>query len=247
LFIPAVPVRLYDVMRVNRLVWLAVIVALTGATAVARHNTQGLDGNSGAAEGSFSYRFENPRFYIRVIEIDIDSNGVGQLRFTRGESDEVLDSKIKLLPATVSRIRTLFKVTGFIGSHNEYQAEKDFSHLGWVTLGEKQGARVRATRFNYTKNLEMKELADIFRGIATQEMSLFDIENAERYQPLDLPKQLDVLENDLKLERIAEPERLLAALTEIAADDTQPLIARNQANRIIDQIRKGKFKSPVKK
>ena len=93
----------------------------------------------------------------------------------------------------------------------------------------------------------MKELADIFRGIATQEMSLFDIENAERYQPLDLPKQLDVLENDLKLERIAEPERLLAALMEIAADDAQPLIARNQANRIIDQIRKGKYKSPVKK
>src|SRR5438309_3302514 len=234
-------------MRVNGLVWLAVIVALTGATAVARHNAQGLDGNSGAAEGSFSYRFENPRFYIRVIEIDIDSNGVGQLRFTRGESDEVLDCKIKLLPATVSRIKTLFNVTGFLGSHNEYQTEKDFSHLGWVTLGEKQGPRGRTTRFNSTKNEEMKELADIFRGIATQEMSLLDIDNAERYQPLDLPKQLEVLENDLTLAYIAEPERLLSALTEIAADDTQPLIARNQAKRIVDQIRKGKYKSTVKK
>jgi hypothetical protein len=234
-------------MRVDRFVSLAVIAALAGASAIARQNTQSIDGNSGAAEVSFSYRFENPRFYIRVIEIDIDSNGVGQLRFTRGESDEILDSKIKLLPATVSRIRTLFKVTGFLGSHDEYQAEKDFSHLGWVTLGEKQGARGRTTRFNYTKNAEMIELADIFRGIATQEMSLFDIENAEQYQPLDLPKQLDILENDLKLARIAEPERLLAALTEIAADDAQPLIARNQAKRIVDQIRKGNFKSPMKK
>jgi hypothetical protein len=234
-------------MRASRFIPLAVVVALMGSLAVARQNTQSIDGNSGAAEVSFSYRFENPRFYIRVIEIDIDSNGIGQLRFTRGESDEILDSKIKLLPATVSRIRTLFKVTGFLGSHDEYQAEKDFSHLGWVTLSEKEGPRGRKTRFNYTKNAEMKELADIFRGIATQEMSLFDIENAERYQPLDLPKQLDLLENDLKLERISEPERLLAALTEIAADDTQPLIARNQAKRIIDQIRKGKYPSPVKK
>jgi hypothetical protein len=234
-------------MRASRFIPLAVVVALMGSLAVARRNTQSIDGNSGAAEVSFSYRFENPRFYIRVIEIDIDSNGIGQLRFTRGESDEILDSKIKLLPATVSRIRTLFKVTGFLGSHDEYQAEKDFSHLGWVTLSEKEGPRGRKTRFNYTKNVEMKELADIFRGIATQEMSLFDIENAERYQPLDLPKQLDLLENDLKLERISEPERLLAALTEIAADDTQPLIARNQAKRIVDQIRKGKYPSPVKK
>ena len=182
-----------------------------------------------------------------MIEIDLNSNGSGELRFTRGASDEVLDCKVKLLLATVSRIRTLFKVTGFLGSHDEYQAEKDFSHLGWVTLGEKQGARGRTTRFNYTKNAEMIELADIFRGIATQEISLFDIENAERYQPLDLPKQLETLENDLRLARIAEPERLLAALTEIAADDIQPLIARNQAKRIVDQIRKGNYKSPVKR
>jgi hypothetical protein len=234
-------------MRISRWFSLAVIAALAGASAIARQNTQSIDGNSGATEGGFNYKFENPRFYIRVIEIDIDSNGVGKLRFTRGEADEILDAKIKLLPATVSRIRTLFRLTGFLGSHDEYQAEKDFSHLGWVTLGERQGARARTTRFNYTKNAEMRELADIFRGIATQEMSLFDIENAERYQPLDLPKQLDVLENDLNLERIAEPERLLAALTEIAADDSQPLIARNQAKRIVDQIRKGKYKSPVKK
>jgi hypothetical protein len=93
----------------------------------------------------------------------------------------------------------------------------------------------------------MKELGDIFRGIATQEISLLDIDNAQRYQPLDLPKQLDILENDLRLEWIAEPERVLAVLTEIAGDDTQPLIARNHAKRIAEAIKKGKYKSPVKK
>ena len=93
----------------------------------------------------------------------------------------------------------------------------------------------------------MKELEEIFRGIASQEISLFDIENAERYQPLDVPKQLETLENDLRLERITEPARVLAALNEIAGDDTQPLIARNHAKRIIEAIKKGKFKSPVKK
>lgn len=234
-------------MRVDGLLSIIVIAWLLGGSVVAQQKIQNIGGDSSGAEVSFSYKFENPRFYIRVIEIDIDSNGVGELRFTRGESDEILDSRIKLLPATSSRIRTLFKNTDFLGSSEEYQAEKDFSHLGWVTLIEKQGARSRTTRFNYTKNPDIKELEDIFRGIATQEMSLFDIENAERYQPLDLPKQLELLENDLSLARIAEPERLLAALAEIAGDDSQPLIARNHAQRIVDQIRKGKFKSPVKK
>ena len=33
-----------------------------------------------------------------------------------------------------SRIRQLFEVTRFLDSSDVYQAEKDFSHLGWVTL-----------------------------------------------------------------------------------------------------------------
>lgn len=194
-----------------------------------------------------SYKFENQRFWIRVIEVDINSNGVGEMRFTRGESDEALDGKVKLLPATVSRIRKLLEMSRFLTSDTDYQDEKDFSHLGWTTLVAKQGARERKVRFNYTKNQEIKELEEIFRGIADQEIALFDLENAERYQPLDLPKQLEALENDLNLARITEPERLLAALNEIVGDDTQPLIARNHARRIIDAIKKGKFKTPMKK
>ena len=196
---------------------------------------------------SFSYKFESPRFHIRLIEIDVAANGAGELRFVRGESDELLDLKVKLLPATIARIRTLFEVSGFIDSKAEYQDKTDMSHLGWTTLTAKQGARSRTAKFNYTINAQMKELGDIFRGVATQEISLLDIDNAQRYQPLDLPKQLDVLENDLRLEWIAEPDRVLIVLTEIAGDDSQPLIARNHAKRIAEAIKKGKYKSPVKK
>jgi hypothetical protein len=231
----------------QRLFSLHLLVLLLATVAFADQRAQKLvDGEASAGEVSFTYKFENPRFYIRVIEIDLDSNGAGQLRFTRGESDEVLDCKIKLLPPTVARIRQLFDSSGFIVSETDYQDKKDFSHLGWVTLGARQGPRRRTTRFNFTTNLQIKELGDIFRGIASQEMALFDLENAERYQPLDVPKQLEILENELRLERIAEPERLLAALSETAGDDTQPLIARNQAKRIVEAIKKGKFKSPVK-
>jgi hypothetical protein len=232
-------------MRANRLT-LSVLLLLLPAT-YARQKPESINGASGAGEMSFNYKFENPRFYIPVIEIDLGSKGTGELRFKRGESDEVLDCKLKLLPATMSRIRELFDLSRFLNSDTQYQDDKDFSHLGWVTLAAKQGARERKVRFNYTKNAEVKELADIFRGIATQEMSLFDIENAQRYQPLDLPKQLEILENDLRLERIAEPERVLTALKEIVGDDTQPLIARNHAKRIVEAIKKGKFKSPMKK
>jgi hypothetical protein len=234
-------------MRANRLSLCPVVLLLTATCGLADQKSQSLADGSATGEMSFSYKFENARFDIRVIEIDLDSDGAGALRFVRGTSDEILDCKVKLLPATIARIRNLFELSGFLASDASVQDKKDFSHLGWVTFTTRQGARERKQRFNFTANVHLKELAEIFRGIATQEISLFDIGNAESYQPLDLPRQLETLENDLRLERIAEPARLLAALNEIASDDIQPLIARNHARRIVEAIKKGKFKSPVKK
>lgn len=231
----------------NRFALFLVVPALAATYAFAQMPQNISGGTAAAGEVSFSYKFENPRFNLRVIEVEVDANGVGELKFTRGTSDEILDCRIKLLPATIARISNLFEVSGFLASQTEYQDKRDFTHMGWVTLGARQGARERKARFNFTTNPHINELKEIFLGIAWQEISLFDIENAERYQPLDLPKQLETLENDLRLERITEPARVLAALIEIAGDDSQPLIARNQAKRMIDAIKKGKYKSPVKK
>ena len=203
--------------------------------------------NRAGAGASFGYRFENARFHIPLIEIDLASDGTGELRFKRGESDEIIDLKLKLLPKTMEHIRTLYTVTGFLTSKDEYQSKKDFSNLGWVTLSAREGDLKREVRLNFSENHHIKELYDIFRAIATQQMHLFDLDIAEQYQPLDLPTQLRVLERDLELERIAEPEQMVAALRNINSNDALPLIARNHAKRIVESIEKKKFKSPVKK
>lgn len=217
--------------------------------ATAGHHPAAQNGDAGTmpAGVSFSYKFENARFYIPLLEIELPADGSGELRFKRGESDEMVDLKFKLMPATLARVRRLCQATNFLTSDADYQDKKDFSHLGWISISARQGELSRTVRFNYTLNADIRELADIFRGIATQEIHVFDMETAQQYQPLDLPGRLEAVENDLRLERLAEPERMLAPLREIAGDDTQALIARNHAVRIIDGIRKGKFKSPVRK
>lgn len=199
------------------------------------------------AGASYSYQFDGPRFYVPMIEIDLTPNGTGELRFRRGESDEIFKIELKLLSPTIERIRQLYSETDFLRSTEEYQNKKDFSHLGWTTLAAREGERERKARFNYTTNLQIDELSRLFRGIATQEMHLFDLETMEQYQPLDLPRQLEALESSLRLEQIAEPERILKALREISSNDSLPLIARNKASRIVSDIEKRKYKSPIKK
>jgi hypothetical protein len=193
------------------------------------------------------YRFENKRFYIPRIQIELGTNGSAALKFTRGESDEVLDRRLKLLPATISRIRELLEILKFFESSEQYQSKKDFSHLGWTTIQARIGDRERTVRFNYTNNVKAQELADIFRGLATQEIHLLDLENAAQYQPLDLPKQIEYLADDLRLERVTEPVQLLPALKELAGNDVIPAIARSQASLLIANIEKNKYKSPIKR
>jgi hypothetical protein len=208
---------------------------------------QNAAGPSSAAGWSFNYKFESERFYEKLIEVDVAADGAGEARFRRGESDEIIDHRFKLQPATMARIRQLLDTTRFLDSTTEYQATKDFSHLGWVTLVARQGERERRVRFNYTQNADIKELADIFRGIAQEEMHLFDIETSEQFQPLNLPRLIDAIENDLKMGRITEPERLLAKLQEVAGNPTQPLIATNKAKQLVSDIKKGKFKTMMRK
>ena len=203
------------------------------------------DGNMAAA--SFGYKFEGPRFWLSLIEVDLAADGSGEVRFKRGESDEIINLDFKLMPETIARIRQLYSESQFLNSNEDYQTKKDFSHLGWVTLSARQGEQERKARYNYTENKAIYELGLIFRAIATQEIHLFDMETAAQYQPLDLPRQLESLENDLRLHNIAEPDRLLQPLRDLAGNDAVPLIARNHAGRIIASIEKKKYKSPMRR
>jgi hypothetical protein len=203
--------------------------------------------NHSAGVFTVGYKFENKRFDISLIEIDLRGDGSGELRFKKGESEDIIDREIKLQPQTVTRIQALLDTTQFLASSEDYQDKKDFSHLGWISIWQREGERERNVRFNYTTNLKIRELADIFRGVATQEIDLFGLETAMQYQPLDVPRLLESLESDLRLERITEPARLLKPLQDLEIDETMALIARNHAKRIVDDIKKGKFKSPMKK
>lgn len=223
------------------ILFIALLSVKAQRLAAQEHATSAASGNV-----EFNYRFENSRFYIPLIELSLNLDGSGEVRFKRGESDDILDYKVKLLPATIARIRQLVSDSRFLTSEEDYQSKKDFSHLGWVTISVREGERERKARFNYTSHAEIKELSDVFRGIATQAMHLFDLELSSRYQPLDVPRLLEAIENDLRLAYIAEPEQMLAALREINGNDTLPLIARNKAKRIVTDITKGKYKSPVK-
>jgi hypothetical protein len=191
------------------------------------------------AGARYRYLFENDRFTTPRMEIEFDASGKGHFRFTRKGEPEI-DNQLTVSSSLVARVQGLFSGINFLGSDEDYQFKKDFSHLGQISITAAQGGRERTATFNYTTNESMNQLVDIFRGIATQETRVFEIETVRTNDPISTPAQLRLLESELRSKRIAEPKSLVRLLGEIRQDESVPLIARNHAERLIQLINKGK-------
>lgn len=187
----------------------------------------------------YQYIFTNERFTIPRIEIAFDGKGVGQYLFKKKDADEIVN-KLTVSASVLNQIQTLFNELNFLDSTEAYQHKKDFSHLGTMTIHYSHRGKERTARFNYTDNASMSRLAELFRGIATQEMLVFEIENTRQTDPISTPAQMRVLESELRNKHLADPLKLIALLKDINQDEGIPLIARNHAQRLIQMIQKGK-------
>jgi hypothetical protein len=197
------------------------------------------DGEDEAGSVRYHYLFENERFTTPLQEVEFNGGGRGKFRFVRKGGEEIVNT-LQISAKLLSQIQTIFDSLNFLDGNEEYQHKKDFSHLGKMTITMVRNGRERSTSFNYTDNQAMSRLVDIFRNIATQETRVFEIETVRSTDPISTPAQMRLLENELKSNHIADPQRIVPLLQEIKADDSVPLIARNHAERLLQQINKGK-------
>lgn len=188
----------------------------------------------------YSYHFENARFDISSVDIKIADTGEGQLKFKKRDEEEEVSLTLKMLPDTVRKLQSLYDDLRFLDSADNYQATAQLNNLGTTTLSLNYGERKRSASFNYTDNKSVMQLVSLFRAIENQYRKIEEIKLARQFTPLDLPKQLKLLEEDLKRNRIAEPSQIVPILSNISLDDGVPLIARNEARKLVTQINRGK-------
>ena len=191
----------------------------------------------------YTYEFTQPEFVNNRILIEHDERGTGRFSFTRRGSEELITDPLQISTAAMERLNAAYSALNFHDSTESYQYEKDFSHLGVIKIALRKGGRERATTFNYTVNKNAKLLADEYRKIGNQALWIFDVKLARENQPLDSPNQMNALDSMLKRDEISDPSQLLPFLNELSDDERLPLLARNHATRIAQQIEKKIAKS----
>ena len=209
---------------------------------VAKGTTDKPVANSGqiAAELPYFYEFSQPKFVLTKITIKHDENGKGELVFAKGQFDEPITEPVQLSKTTLEKITVALTTLNFLDSNENYQYEKDYSHLGNITFRLKKDGREREVHFNYTTNKDAKALADEYRRISNQIIWIFDMNVARENQPLEAPRQMDALQSYMGRNEISDPQQMVPFLQELSNDERIPLIARNHAGKMIKQIEKEK-------
>jgi len=184
----------------------------------------------------YSYEFTQPDFITRHIIIDHDASGVGKITFERKGEETPIEEPINLSMGALGRVLGAWTELRFLESTENYQAEKQFPHLGTMRLKMVRDKLNRTAEFNWTNNKTVSLLANEYRRIADQAVLIFDISVARETQPLATPKLMDEFEMQMKRDGLSDPQQLIPLLTDISTDEHLPLIARNHAMRLIKKL-----------
>ncbi|HKY44929.1 MAG TPA: hypothetical protein VJM50_17690 [Pyrinomonadaceae bacterium] len=186
----------------------------------------------------YTYEFSQPKFVVNHIVLEHDANGRGTVTFERMNETTPVVEPIELSPAALERIQASWQALQFLESETNYQADKQFPHLGTMRIGMQRGDRKRVAEFNWTNNSDASTLVNEYRKAADQAILIFDISVARENQPLGVPKLMEAMESMMKRDALSDPRQLLKLLQDLTTDEHVPLIARNHAQRLIKKIQK---------
>ena len=188
----------------------------------------------------YFYEFAKAEFLVSKISIEHDENGKGKITFQKKDFPEPITDPLQLSPATLERVKAIWSALDFLDSTAEYQAIKDFSHLGTMKFTIRRAERMREATFNWTDNKDAKSLADEYRKIGQQFVWIFDVNVARENQPLEAPRLIDALDSMIKRNEISDAKQMTPFLKELSADERIPLIARNRATKLMEKVEKMK-------
>jgi hypothetical protein len=186
----------------------------------------------------YFYQFSQPDFVISKINLEHDESGKGKITFEKRDFGEPITDPIQLSNNSLEKLKTLFNSLNFLESTEDYQYERHYAHLGVMKLKMKKDGKEREVEFDWTLNKDAKALIDEYRKLSDQFVWMFDMSIARENQPLEAPKLMEAFDGMLKRNDISDPLQMIPLLKELSNDERIPLIARNQATRIIKDIEK---------
>ena len=173
--------------------------------------------------------------YPEFAEIKLDQSGHGTFDI-RQLDEEPNPQRFEVNALLAEKIFTLAaKLHNFQGV--DLDIHRRIANLGEKSFRYDKGSETHEVKFNYTLDDSASQLMAIFEGLARQATDLSDLERTMRYDRLGVNDVLQQIEQDYNNKLFPEPERLLGALDQVAADSKFIDIARQRARNLAAKIR----------
>ncbi len=184
---------------------------------------------------SFTYCRDNTRGPYETQCVELKPTGDGDVRFKRREAESV-SVQITLSGRAKDRFLSVLEGVNYLEQGSTYESGKKVADLGLKRLTVQLPSGKREATFNYSSRKDVTDLVNFFEALINRETIGFDIDNAMQFERLSIPKRLEMIENELKANRIADPPRLIPLLEKIEADQRLMNFARTRATKIKQQI-----------
>jgi len=183
----------------------------------------------------FTYCREMSRGPYELQCVELNPAGKGIVRFKRRGSDEI---KVEVALSAVARDRFIADVdaTNNLEQASSYESQRKVADLGKKRMILEMPSGKREAEFNFSTRKEVNDLMNFFDGVINEETIGVDIDNAIQFDRLSIPKKIDQIENELKSNRIADPERLIPILDKIQSDQRLINYARARAGKMKEEI-----------
>jgi hypothetical protein len=190
---------------------------------------------TGAADATVIYRKIFPGSVPEYVEIR-----VGQVQGATWDIRQISDpadpEPLELRPELRARI---FELAAALHNFDglPLDVHRRLANLGQKTFRYEHGGETHETTFNYTTDQNANQLLDIFEGLSREQVDLQAIEHSMKYDRLGVNDALMQFEGDLDQNGLPEPDTLLPALDQLAADYRFLNIARERARSLAQRIR----------
>ncbi len=190
---------------------------------------------SAPAGATITYRKIFKTSFPEFVEIKLNQQGVGTSDLRQLDEDPNPQPFEIGAPLAQKIFALAAKLHNFRGV--DLEVHRRLANLGEKTLTYESGGETHETKFNYTLDDSASQLVNIFEGLARQSTDLSDLVRTMRYDRLGVNDVLQTIDADYDHKLIPEPERLLPALDQLAADDKFIDIARQRARSLAARIR----------
>lgn len=184
---------------------------------------------------SFTYCHDNTRGPYETQCIQLNADAKGEVKFKRRDAETVTEP-ISLSAGARQRYLSLLAATNYLEHPETFESGKKIADLGAKHLTVELPSGKREGTFNFSLRKDVTELSNFFEGLLNQETLQFDITNAMQFERLSIPKRLEQMANELKANRISDPEALIPVLEKIEANQQIMNYARSQAGKMKKDI-----------